>query len=311
MKSNAFSMQWQKVKDLNDRTIRMNKTTGGRLLGNGLTYALLIALSIIFLVPYIYMICGSLMSAIDLADINVKWIPRSLVWDNYRDAIMALDYWKTLLFSVIVTGLSMIGQIFVCAFVGYGLGRIRFKLNGLIFVLVIFSMIIPPQTIIVCQYLMYASFGVVHTWIPMILPCFFGLGLNGGLFVFLYRQSFRAAPRELENAAMIDGTGFLGAFFRVMLPCASSTILVVSILSMIWQWNNFFEPGVYINNTDFYTLTMKLQVTVYQEAVQNSMSFTNALQLAATVLSALPIIVVFFLLQKKFIRGIETTGLAN
>lgn len=304
-------MQWQKVKDLNDRTIRMNKTTGGRLLGNGLTYALLIALSIIFLVPYIYMICGSLMSAIDLADINVKWIPRSLVWDNYRDAIMALDYWKTLLFSVIVTGLSMIGQIFVCAFVGYGLGRIRFKLNGLIFVLVIFSMIIPPQTIIVCQYLMYASFGVVHTWIPMILPCFFGLGLNGGLFVFLYRQSFRAAPRELENAAMIDGTGFLGAFFRVMLPCASSTILVVSILSMIWQWNNFFEPGVYINNTDFYTLTMKLQVTVYQEAVQNSMSFTNALQLAATVLSALPIIVVFFLLQKKFIRGIETTGLAN
>ena len=310
MKNNALSLQLKKLKNLNDRTIRMNKTTSGRLFGNVLTYALLIALSIIFLVPYIYMLLGSLMSTTDLADINVTWIPRAIVWENYQDAMMLLDYWERLLFSVIITGLCMIGQIFVCAFVGYGLGRIRFKLNGLIFVLVIFAMIIPPQTIVVCQYLMYAQFDVVHTWIPMILPCFFGLGLYGGLFIFLYRQSFRAAPRELENAAMIDGTGFLGAFFRVMMPCASSTILVVAILSMIWQWNNYFEPGLYINSKDNYTLTLMLP-HLYSVAVDGSQNFTNALQLAGTVLCALPIIIVFFLLQKRFIRGIETTGLAN
>ena len=301
----------QKIKELNDRTIRMNKTTGSHLVGNIVTYALLIALSIIFLVPYIYMFLGSLMSATDIADISVKWIPRAPMLDNYRNAVMVLDYWKRLLFSVFITGMCVVGQVVVSAFVGYGLGRIKFKLNGLLFVLVIFSMIIPPQTIIVCQYLMYAQFGVVHTWVPMVLPCFFGLGLNGGLFVFLFRQFFRAAPRELENAAMIDGTGFFGAFFRVMLPCASSQILVVSILSMIWQWNNYFEPSVYINNQDSYTLTMMLQSAVYYEAVAGSLSFTSGLQLAATVLCALPIIIVFFILQKRFIKGIETTGLAN
>lgn len=302
----------KKAYKFNERTLRLSKKGLGTVTGNLATYAVLISLTVIFLAPFVYMLSRSVMSAKDLADFyNVQWLPRSFVFENYTYAFKILDYWNTLLRSLIYAGLATLFQVLSCALVAYGLARFKFKGNGLIFVLVIFALIVPPQTIIVTQYVMYSNYGLIDTAIPFILPCLFSLGLNGGLFTFIFRQNFRGMPQELENAALIDGTGIFGAYFRVIIPNSSSSILVTSILAFIWHWNDYFEPSIYITDRRAYSLTMMLQNLGANTSAMSGATFTNGVNLAATFLCALPVIVIFFLLQRRFMKGIETTGLAN
>ena len=303
----------EKLLKLNERTLRLSKKSTGTLFGNLLTYAVLISLTVIFLAPFVYMLSRSVMSAKDLADSwNVKWLPRSFVFENYSYAFKVLDYWKTLLRSLLYAGLGTLFQVLSCSFVAYGLARIRFRGSGLLFGLVIFALIVPPQTIIVTQYVMYSNYGLVNTAVPFILPCLFSLGLQGGLFTFIFRQFYRGMPQELENAALIDGTGIFGAYFRVIVPNAASSVLVTSILSFIWHWNDYFEPSLYITDRKAYSLTMMLQnLGGNAGALSGVASFTNGINLAATFLCALPVILIFFILQRRFMKGIETTGLAN
>ena len=301
----------KKLTALNNRTVRISKKMITQLIVNLFSYVLLIALSGIFLAPFIYMVGGSFMSAQDLADPNVQWIPTHIVTENYRYAYMTLNYLPRLAFSFGMSAIAVFGQVLSSAFVGYALARFRLKLNGLLFTLVILSLIIPPQTIIVSQYLMFSSWGMSNSWWPIILPCFFSLGLNGGLFVFIFRQAFKGMPKELENAAMIDGLGFFRAFLRIILPSASSSLLITSILSFIWQWNNYFEPSIYIRNKSLFSLTMMLESALYYDAVAGGISYSYGITLASLVLISLPIILMFFLLQRRFIKGIETAGLAN
>ena len=222
----------KKVYKLNEQTLRFSKKGVGSLVGNILTYAVLISLTVIFLAPFVYMLSRSVMSAKDIADTyNVKWLPRSFVFENYSYAFKILDYWRTLGRSLVYAGLATLFQVLSCSFVAYGLARIKFKGSGVLFVLVIFALIVPPQTIIVTQYVMYSNMGLVDTAIPFILPCLFSLGLNGGLFTFIFRQFYKGMPQELENAALIDGTGIFGAYFRVIMPNAASSVLVSSILA--------------------------------------------------------------------------------
>ena len=309
LKAREFQTKAQK---LNERTLRINKKGVGNLTANLLTYAVLISLTLIFLAPFLYMLSRSVMSAKDLADYyNVKWLPRSFVFENYGYAFKILKYWSTLLRSLAYAGLATLFQVMSCSFVAYGLARVRFKGNGLLFVLVIFALIVPPQTIIVTQYVMYSNMNLIDSPIPIILPCLFSLGLNGGLFTFIFRQFYRGMPQELENAALIDGTGIFGAYFRVILPNASSSILVSSILAFIWQWNNYFEPSIYITDRNAFTLTMMLNGLNTQAGLLEGAAFTSGINLAATTLCALPVILIFFVLQRRFMKGIETSGLAN
>ncbi len=300
------------IYSLNENYFRMSKFHFANIIANIISYMMLIALSVIFLAPFIYMLGHSLMSSTDLADINVVWLPRSFIMKNYSLAITVLNYKSRLIWSLLITVTGVIGQVASCSFVGYGLGRINFKGRGTAFALIIFSMLVPPQTIIMSQYLMFARAGFLNTAVPIVMPTFFSLGLNGGLFVFLFRQFFKSMPRELEDAALIDGAGVFGAYFRIMLPNCSSTILVTVILSFIWQWNNYFEPTIYINDLSKYTLVMMLS-NLRETALNqfNLSGFNNGINLAATVLCALPPIILFFVLQRWFIKGIETTGLAN
>ena len=307
----AVSKVLRRIEKLNNNTVRLNKRWFGTATANILSYAMLIALSAIFLAPFIYMISGSLMSAEDIANVNVFWIPTQFVTDNYEYAYMVMDYLPRLLSSSLYTLLAVLGQVLSCALVGYSLARFQYKLRGLFFGLVIFSLVIPPQTLIVSQYVMFSRSGLSDSWWPIILPCFFSLGLNGGLFTFIFRQSFRGLPRELEDAAMIDGLGFFRTFFQIVIPSSASSMLVVSILSLIWQWNNYFEPSIYLRSSSKYSLTMMLSSSIWMETSQQGISYTSGILLAATVLASLPVILIFFILQRRFIRGIETAGLAN
>ena len=290
---------------------------------NGVTnvpvYFLLIAMSFVFLLPFVYMIFRSMMTVQDINNVTlVKWLPRSLYFDNYKTALVALNYWDKLVTSAWTTGIAVLAQIVSCTVVAYGLARLKFKLSGLIFGLVIFTLIVPPQVIIAPQFYMFSNnspFGPLFNWTntfaPIIVPCFFAMGLSGGLFVFIYRQYFRSMPEELENAALIDGCGIFGAFFRVILPNTKSPMLVCLILSLVWQWNNYFEPSIFITQPKvFGNLPMQLNQMNANLGVMAQRS-TDGVTMAATFFVIIPVLLVFFLLQNQFMKGIERVGLAN
>lgn len=280
-------------------------------LSRSYVYIMLASLSAIFLTPFIYMIGHSLMNVNDLVNSNIKWLPTSFNIDNYMYAIRSLNYFPTLLYSSVITVICVFAQVFTCSFVGYGLARIKFRGSGVIFALIIFTLIIPPQTVIVPQYILFSKAGGIDSYLPIIIPCFFSLGLSGGLFTFIFRQFYKAMPKELENAALIDGTGIIGAYFKIMFPNATSPILITTILSLVWQWNNFFEPSIYIRNISKGTLTLQLSQLQQTALSFNVTNFNKAINLAATFLCVLPIVVFFLIIQRKFMKSIETSGLAN
>jgi multiple sugar transport system permease protein len=276
-------------------------------------YLILIALSAVFIIPFIYMIGHSMMTVTDIMNLNIKWVPRSLNFNNYIYAFSALNYTHYLIWTLFIVGLCVLGQVLSCSFVAYGLARIKFKLNGVIFALVVFLLIVPPQTIIVPSFIMYTKINWIDTFLPIVVPCFFALGLNGGLMVFVFRQFFKSLPSELENAALIDGTGFIGAYFKVIFPNAKPAILITSILSLVWQWNNYFEPSIYIKNISKGTLEMQLLSlqSSLSSVYKTGVDFNQGINLAATFLSILPVLVIFFIIQKQFMKSIASSGLAN
>ena len=300
-----------RLAQFNEKSLRFSKKGTAGFFANLVTCVMMISLCVIFLIPFFYLLSHSVMSAQDLADGSVEWIPRSYIFENFTFAMRLLNYFPRLFYSLGVTAAAVFTQVLSCAFVAYGLARIRFRGNGLIFALIIFTMIIPTQALIVTQYLLYSRLGLLNTMLPMILPCLFASGLNGGLFCFLFRQFFKGIPVELESAAYIDGLGVVKTFFKIMLPNSGAPILVTSILSCIWQWNNYFEPSIYITEPSRYTLTMMLSNLSKTASQMNMGGFTSGVNLAATALCALPVILLFFILQKRFIKGTESSGLAN
>lgn len=318
-KSSRFKKIFESDMSFSNKSKLAVKIYGG-FLSKVPVYLALIALSVIFIVPFFYMIGHSLMAVDDLINKNVKWLPRAIKFINYEYALYALDYFSYLIRTVLIVGVSVAAQVMSSAFVAYGLARVKFKGNGAIFALIVFMLIVPPQVIAVPNYMMYANFGwldqafhpSLNGILPLVIPCLFSLGLNGGLLVFIFRQFFRGMPAELENAALIDGTGIYGAYFRVILPNAKPAILVTSILSMVWQWNNSFEPKLYISQIENALLPMKLERLKDGLAIFGSqLDFNAGITMAATFLCVLPLIIVFLTLQRQFMKNMANSGLAN
>lgn len=292
-----------------------------KLLLNIAIYFILINLAFVFLYPFIQVFVKSVKSAEDLMNVTVTWIPQSpQLADNYSRAATALKYGRFLLNSLLLTVIPTVGAVFSAALTGYGFARYRFKGRGLLFVLVLLTLIVPPQTVVIPRYEMYNSFNWLDpeqpylSWLPLILPSLFSNGLKGGLFVFIYRQTFRGIPLELEEAARLDGCGMFRTYFSVALPLAGSATLVTSILSIVWQWNNYFEPQVFITLDSMWPLTMRLSniFTYYYESAQDAFStYNSAIVAAATVLVMLPMVIFYAFVQRLFIKGVERTGLVE
>lgn len=287
----------------------------------GLFYLLLFDLAFVFLYPFIIMIVDSLKTESDLVNITVKWLPSRLEFENYVIAFKRLNFLKYFNNSVVVVLLSTIGHLISCACIGYGFARYQFKGKGILFAFVILAMIVPTQVIIFPLYMQYSNWGWINSFLPLIVPTFFGFGLNGGFFVFLFRQFFSGLPYEMEEAARIDGCGPITTFFRIMLPMARSSLLVGLVLSIVWHWNDYFEPNVYISSHEKFMLPSRLPVLYgllnsekYDAIIVNNMDsviFNEAMLMAATFLVIIPILIIYAFLQKKFMEGVERSGLTG
>lgn len=300
------------------RVFRIKPSSIGKVLLRTGMYIFLLDVAFVFLFPFLYMIVTSFKSYNDLMDITVNWIPTSLHWKNYQIAADLLSYWSHFISSVFITSTSTIGHLLSCSLAGYGFARYKFPGKNLCFSIVIMSIIVPIQTIIIPLYMRYVNMGWIDSHLPLIVPTFFGYGLRGGLFIFLFRQFFLGLPSELEDAAKIDGCGFIRTYWSIILPIAKSAILVSCILSMVWHWHDYYEPVLYIHSSKYWPLPIMLP-SMYQSLtaalilVENvdEILVTEGVVMAATFIVVFPVLIIYLFLQKRFIQGIERTGITG
>lgn len=259
--------------------------------------------------PFIWMLLTSLKTADNAMLFPPQWIPHPFVWRNYLDVFRSGENIDFLLWTrntIIIAALSVTGTTLSSAVVAYGFARIKFKGRGLLFVIMLSTMMIPFPVVMSPLFTLYRWFGDhTHTqWLgtfkPLWVPSWFGSAFN----IFLLRQFFLTIPDELSEAARIDGCSELSIFFRIILPLAKPALTVVALFAFMGVWNDFIGPLIYLQRPDQFTLALGLQ------NLQNQHGGTPwHLLMAASVLVILPVLLLFFLAQKTFIEGIATTGM--
>ena len=283
-------------------------------------YVFLLDLMFVFLYPFLYMLITSIKSPEDVMDVTVNWLVNQVYVHNYALSWEALQYPVTLLRTVFLVVVCTLGHLIACSLVGYGFARFEFRGKGVLFIFLLLAIIVPPQTIVTPLYMIYAGIGITNTMLPLILPTWLGLGLKGGLFIFLFRQFYLSLPRSLEEAANIDGCGFFSTYFRIAMPASRSSVMVCLVLSLVWHWNDYFEPTLFIH-PDKKLLPMMLPgiYTIMNGGGSRDMSgagglgdvYTEAVGMAATVLVVLPVFLAYMFLQKQFIQGVERSGITG
>ncbi|MBO5229138.1 MAG: carbohydrate ABC transporter permease [Lachnospiraceae bacterium] len=287
-------------------------------------YVFLIGLAFVFIYPFLYMIITSLKSNADLGNFAVKWIPTRLQFENYAIALKFMKYGQYFKNSMTVTILATVGHVIACSFIGYGFARFNFPFKKLLFGCVMLAFIVPIQTIIVPMYLTYTKFGWRNTYLPLIIPTFFGFGLKGGLFVFLFRQFYLTLPRDLENAARIDGCNFLQTYLKIVFPLGQSTMVVATVLSVVWHFNDAYEPSMYIDKAELGFLPSRISYMVGlasapPETLYETMeilgldedTLNDAVIMSSAALICAPIIIFFAFAQRLFMEGIERSGITG
>ena len=296
------------------------KKTAVRWILKAVLYIVLLDLTFTFVYPFLYVLVTSVKSPADLLDVSVNWVVSGLYVRNYQLSWQLLDYPRRFLNTFGVTFLGTLGHLLSCSFTGYGFARFRFRGKSAMFLLLLLTIIVPVQTIIVPRYMLMSRLGWVDNNLALIIPTWFGLGLQGGLFIFLFRQFYLSLPRSLEEAAYIDGCGALRTFFRIALPGSRSSIMVCLVLSMVWHWNDYFEPAIYLSKQEDFLLPMMLP-SLYSMVESGGASlsgggmmeniFTEGVSMAATALIILPLLIAYVFLQKQFVQGVERSGLTG
>lgn len=287
-----------------------------------IVYALLICIGFVYLYPILYMISNSLMNLEDLLDTSINWIPSKLYLDNYKKAALNMNYIGTFFQSIVVAGIPTILNVVVCSFVGYGFARFEFRGKKILMALLIFSYIIPPQITMMPTYVLYADLKLVGTLWSFVLPALFGQGLNAPIFILIFYQFFKQVPKVLIEAAQIDGAGFFRSFFRISIPSAVPAIITVFLFSLVWYWNESYLTQLYVNgvfsNGNWTTLIVELKkfdMTYNPQmamVVDGASSNNNeAIRMAATMLSILPVLAMYFVLQRYFVESIDRTGITG
>ncbi|NLY49228.1 MAG: carbohydrate ABC transporter permease [Clostridiales bacterium] len=292
------------------------------LLKQIIVYALLICIGFVYLYPILYMISNSFMNLEDLLDTSIKWIPSSLYLGNYKRAILNMNYMSSFLQSIVVAGVPTLINVVVCAFVGYGFARFKFRGKKLFMGILIFSYIIPPQITMMPTYVLYADMKLVGSLWSFVLPAIFGQGLNAPIFILIFYSFFKQIPTVLIEAAHIDGAGYFRSFLRIAVPSAVPAIITVLLFSFVWYWNESYLTQLYVNgyfsDGNWTTLIVELkkfdttynpQLSMVVDGVYQSNN--ESIRMAATMLSILPVLLMYFILQRYFVESIDRTGITG
>ncbi len=265
-----------------------------------LHYVVLIFLAFVFILPFLWIFSTSLKGYENIFSLPLKWIPDTIHWENYVKVFQAMPFLAYLKNSIFVTGLAILGTVLSASVVAYSFAILRWPGRDKLFIVVIATMMLPAQVTMIPLFVIFKEFGWLNTFKPLIIPAFFG----GGAFnIFLLRQFFLTIPRDLFDAARIDGCSEFRIYWNIVLPLAKPAMATVAVMSFMLYWNDFLGPLIYLS--DKLKSTLALGVVMFVGQHQSEW----ALLMVSTILMMLPIIIIFFLFQRYFIRGFMMSGI--
>jgi multiple sugar transport system permease protein len=270
----------------------------GRYLGNSIVFTLLLAVSILMLIPLVWTLSTSLRLPRESFTLPPQWLPTDFRTDNYRQVFTRVPFWHYFLNSALVAGAVVLGQLATCSMAAYAFARLRFPGRGILFAIILSALMIPIQATIIPVFVEIKYLHLNNSLWSLILP-----GVTSAFGVFLLRQYFLTIPNELEDAARIDGANQWQIFSRVMLPLVAPALAVLAILTFNGYWNEYFRPLIFLATPDRYTLPVGL-VNLRGQFGSGSI----AIVLAGVVLSLIPVLVLYVFAQKYLIEGITVGG---
>ena len=297
-----------------------------RFLSGVFRYALLIIISFIILFPFISKVSASFMSVEDMYDRTVNFIPRKPTLENYATVMKATDFAATALRTLGLSLLCAVPQTLVCAMSGYALAKLKGKMSALGMLLVVITILVPPQIILVPMYLKFRFFdlfgiaelitgsginllGMADGTVPFIILSVTGMAFKNGIYIFLLRQFYKGVPEELEEAAYIDGCSIFRTFFKIVLPISVPMMVTVFLLAFSWQWTDTFYTGLFLKS-DRVLATSIFTMSAIQNEGGGDFYMTAIIQ-TAVLLAVLPLVIVYLFGQKKLIAGIERSGITG
>ncbi len=308
----------------NKLMIKAKKRLVGSSANNGLimrafVYLLITVVAFSYLYPFIYLILKSFHSPQDVIDPTIGLIPSGLYMGNFERGFRVIGFWSALKESLKVSLLPSFAQVVSTSVIGYGLSRYNFKGKKIIIVLILFTFIIPPQVLMIPTYIFYVDLGIIGNVLSFILPSLFGQGIKSAIFIMIFYHFFNMIPKVLDEAAEIDGASPFKIFYRIALPLAIPAVIVVFLFSFVWYWNETYLTSLYLPDSN----TLPRQLSVYAKSFRSLYPDTGnqasdyidhlneAAYMAGTLISILPLLFIYFILQRWFVEGVDRTGIAG
>jgi len=318
---------------------------GGQFVTGFFRFALIISLMYMILYPLLRMISNAFVHPHVLGSVSSLWIPERVTFDNFIVAFHLLNFVPTLIFTTAIMAGIMVLQLFNSAFAGYAFARLKFRFMGIFFALVLITIVVPNQVLFLPQFVMFGNFDVFGILAligigplnlrgeptVMFIMAGLGQGIAGGIFIYIFRQFFRGLPKELEEAAYVDGAGVLRTFFTIAMPMAKPAILTVGTLSFIWNWNDGFFQSVFHPSDQYMRVRINNLnapgtggVTIIQQNIEMMMgrlpndivtlttpTYDALIVGVANLLSILPLVFLFLIIQRQFVQGVERSGIVG
>lgn len=312
------------------KTCSLKKQNVAAVFGAAIRYIFLISYSYVLIYPFIFIISNTFKAPLDYYDPTVNWVPKHFSVSSIPFAIKALDFWKSLRITLLYEIVAALMEVFSCMVAAYGLARFEFRGKKILSALMLLSIFMPSTMIIVPSYVnfRYMDFlgvlkllgglvgkelrpSVLDTPLVFYLPSLLAVGLKSGLFIYIYSQFFKGLPKELEEAASIDGAGAYQTFFKIVVPSATVPIVTVSLFSVIWHWNDYYLAQMYLSSN--FPLSVNLANIYSKLNAQAGVETINKISvvMSGCLLVIIPMIVFFLCMQKKFVSSIAYSGIVG
>lgn len=262
-------------------------------------YGILLLIAIAFLTPIVFMFLGAFKTTQELARVPFNWLPDRISMDNFKSVFAKIPFFLYLQNTLLIVVFNIIGSIVSNTLVAYGFSRINWPGRDKVFVLVIVTMILPFQITMVPLYLLFNKLGWIGTFLPLTLTCFFG----NPFYIFLLRQFLIGIPQELSDSGRIDGAGEFRIFWQLTLPLAKPALATVAVFAFIRSWNDYIGPLLFLQDPKLYTLSLAASM------LKSRLDPQWTVLLALGSMLVLPVLILFFVLQKYFIQGVTMSGI--
>jgi len=263
------------------------------------TYCALVVFSAVFFLPFLWLLSTSLKPDSQIMVMPPKWIPDPFQWSNYSKGLTFVPFFTFLKNTLIICSANVIGVLISCPLVAYGLSMIPWRGREVLFIIILSTMMLPYQVVMVPLFTVFTFLGWIDTFLPLTVPAFLG----NAFFIFLLRQFFMTIPRDLIDAAKIDGCSEFQTYRRIVLPLSKPVLATVALFAFMGSWNDFLGPLIYLFDQSKYTVSLGLAMFSSQYG-----SYWGMLMAVSTVVTV-PIIILFFFTQRTFIQGITLTGI--